>query len=104
MKSADIRFSKSIRDRDGWMCRRCGRGFLPGSVELHNAHHFTRRTQATRFDPLNCLSLCASCHLFLDTHPALKEQFWRRVIGDEAFDALTLRAHVTFPRPQEEAG
>ena len=88
---ADVRFSLQIRERDGHRCRRCHK--IPAKGGLHCAHHFTRRTGATRLDPDNALSLCYGCHQYLDSHPEEKETFWRSVIGDERFDALAARAH-----------
>jgi hypothetical protein len=89
--AADARFSHQIRARDGWRCKRCHTEPKPGG--LHSAHHFTRRTGATRFDPDNALALCYGCHQYLDSHPYEKEAFWRAEIGDERFDALAARAH-----------
>lgn len=89
--AADARFSLQIRERDGWYCQRCKS--MPDHRGLHCAHHFTRRTKATRFDPDNALALCYGCHQYLDSHPHEKEAFWRSEIGDERFDALAARAH-----------
>jgi hypothetical protein len=89
--SADRVFSMQIRLRDGGRCKRCGS--TPDPRGLHCAHHFTRRTRATRFDPDNALALCYGCHQHLDSHPIEKEAFWRSVIGDSRFDALAARAH-----------
>jgi hypothetical protein len=88
---ADVRFSLQIRERDAHKCKRCGSH--PHPMGLHCAHHFTRRTGATRFDPDNALALCYGCHQYLDSHPWEKEAFWRSEIGDERFDALAARAH-----------
>jgi len=88
---ADVRFSLQIRERDGFKCRRCHK--KPHPMGLHCAHHFTRRTGATRFDPDNAMALCYGDHQYLDSHPIEKEAFWRSEIGDERFDALAARAH-----------
>jgi len=90
---ADVRFSQQIRERDRFTCQRCGFTHPSNSRGLHCAHHFTRRTKATRFDPDNALALCYGCHQYLDSHPWEKEAFWRSEIGDERFDALAARAH-----------
>src|SRR4249920_2098539 len=89
--AADARLSSQVRARDGWRCKRCGSA--PNRGGLHAAHMFTRRTQATRLDPDNLLSLCFGLHQYLDSHPVEKEAFWRAEIGDERFDALAARAH-----------
>ncbi len=91
--AADIRFSKAIRERDGWSCQRCGKEHEHNSTGLHAAHCFTRRTQATRLDPVNALALCYGCHQFIDSHAVEKEALWRLRFGNDRYDALTLRAH-----------
>lgn len=96
----DIAFSKMIRERDEWMCRRCGKEFLPSSRGLHSAHMFTRRIQATRHDPDNAVALCYGCHQYLDSHPDEKWEFWQDLIGAERLDALEGRAHAKRDREQ----
>lgn len=108
----DAEFSKFIRQRDKWTCQRCGSYKGPDSgPKLHCAHCFTRRTRATRFDPVNALALCYGCHQFVDSHAAEKEKLWRLRFGNAAYDALVLRAHragkevtrVTRDRERERA-
>lgn len=89
----DAEFSKFIRQRDKWTCQRCGKQYDPPTKALHCAHCFTRRTRATRFDPMNALALCYGCHQFVDSHAEEKETLWRLRIGNAAYDALVLRAH-----------
>ncbi len=89
----DARTSKLVRERDDWTCMRCGKQYPPNSRGLHAAHHFTRRTKVTRYDPDNLLSLCYGCHQFVDSHPTEKEALWRSRIGDERFEALAAKAH-----------
>lgn len=90
---ADVKFSRAIRERDGWMCRRCGSQHVPGSRGLHAAHCFTRRTGATRTDPENALALCYGCHQYIDSHKEAKTRLWVAWLGEERYDALAARAH-----------
>ena len=89
----DIAFSKAIRERDNWTCQRCGADKSHNHRALDSAHCFTRRTQATRFDPDNALALCWGCHQFIDSHAQEKEALWRLRIGNDRYDALVLRGH-----------
>ena len=91
--ASDARFSRRIRERDNWTCQRCFKVFVPPTRALHCAHMFTRRTQITRFDEDNALSLCYGDHQYVDSHAAEKEALWRLRIGDERFDVLAARAH-----------
>lgn len=56
---ADKEFSKWIRARDG-KCLRCG------TIEnLTNSHFWTRKNSALRYEPDNCITLCAwKCHIY----------------------------------------
>lgn len=104
----DIKFSKRVRERDGWTCQRCGKGYAPNSKGLHCAHMFSRGKLATRYDLSNARALCYGCHRWLDTHPDLKREFFREWLGDEAFAALELRSNTPYkgiapkPKPVEK--
>lgn len=93
--AADARFSLEIRERDRWTCQRCGTSYVPPTRALHCAHIFSRGKYRTRFDPDNAVALCYGCHRHIDTHPIEKETFFRERMGDEAYDALRLRANRT---------
>jgi hypothetical protein len=91
--AADIRFSKMIRERDGYQCQRCGTVHAPNSFGLHSAHCFSRGKQATRLDPENAAALCYGCHRFIDGHPSEREAFFRARLGDARYEALQLRSN-----------
>lgn len=56
---ADIEFSRWIRKRDG-RCLRCGT-----TESLTNSHFWTRKNSALRYEPDNCITLCAwKCHIY----------------------------------------
>lgn len=92
--SADIMFSRMIRERSGYQCQRCGAQHEPNSSGLHCAHMFSRRIKATRLDPKNAAALCFGCHQYLDSHPNEKLAFFRELLGTVDFDALEARAHA----------
>ncbi len=91
---SDIIFSRKIRERDGWTCQRCGKRYEPPTSALHCAHMYSRRIKATRWDKDNACALCFGCHQYIDSHPNEKLAFFRELLGDSRFDALSARAHA----------
>jgi len=106
---ADADFSLMIRERARWRCQRCGAVHVQGDRGLDCAHMYARRCAVctakrprgvpakehvcTRLDPDNAIALCVGCHFEMDTHPDLKRDLWRSIIGDERFEALSAKAH-----------
>jgi hypothetical protein len=110
--AADKRFSLQVRLRDGYRCLVCSA--QPHPFGLHCAHMFSRACRictgryslggkslpgwkrphyCVRLDPDNAVALCYGHHAWMDSHPDEKEALFRSRLGDEAFDALRLRAH-----------
>lgn len=54
-----LRLSAQCRERDGWVCRVCGRD--PGRSKLH-AHHKIPRAKGGPDVLDNLISLCETCH------------------------------------------
>ena len=81
----------SDRNRQGIQCSH----FIGRGVTMHGTHGW-----ATRFDPLNCLSLCAACHGYVESHPVAHTNLWRDTYGsvygadksDAALNALLKRS------------
>ena len=94
IRRADSFFSRYIRTRDKWTCQRCGSKHQPGTKGLHCAHMFTRRNESTRFDEANCCALDYGCHAYLDSHPVEKVDFFKRRLGEAAFNALRVRTNT----------
>ena len=65
----DIVFSNLIRERANWYCEVCCTNFRYGGGMLDCAHIMGRRSVATRWHPLNAVSMCRSDHLFFTEHP-----------------------------------
>lgn len=81
-------FSKCIRERDEWTCQVCGKTYAPKSQGLHCSHFYSRRHQATRYDPINACAKCYSCHQKLTGDPVLFTRFVRKYLGNTLFDEL----------------
>ena len=88
----DTKFSQLIRERDGYTCVFCGRSKEQGYV-MQNSHFWGRGNKATRFDPLNCDTLCFTCH---SKNEGNKQGFYRswkiEQLGQEEYDKLEKRA------------
>lgn len=62
-----IRWSHDVRDRDKWMCRRCG-AMKAGGAYLEAAHIVPRKYLATKYDVSNGLTLCGPVRLGVGCH------------------------------------
>ena len=80
----DILFSKYIRLRDK-VCQRCG-----GKAQ-HSAHFHGRSRRSVRWDEDNACALCFGCHIYLDSHPLEKVEFFKTRLGERGFDMLNSR-------------
>jgi len=94
----DELFSRYIRLRDNYTCQRCG----VKSKNVQCAHFHSRRKQQVRFDPDNACTLCMGDHLYLDSNPLEKVEFFQNRLGQVNFDLLNSRARITFPRPDKK--
>lgn len=95
---SDKFFSWYIRGRDK-QCVRCHSPITynhRGKPNNHtNSHFFGRAKESTRFDPLNCDTLCFGCHRIWgsDDREAYRD-FKIKQLGQKEFDRLTLRANT----------
>lgn len=90
----DRRTSLAVRERDGFMCRRCGGAHARNSTGLHAAHIFTRSRKATRHDLDNLVALCYGCHSYFHQHPLEFIQWAEDQLGTEKFEALRKRSQT----------
>lgn len=89
ISKADAEFSRLIRGRDKWRCRRCGGGpYLPPSQGLHCAHIVGRRNRELRWDERNAVSLCASCHFWAHGNPIAFTEWVKDEIGVKTYNWL----------------
>jgi len=90
----DKLFSEFIRKRamkNAGGCQRCKMPKL-SHKNLQACHFHGRRKRSIRFDEDNAAGLCAGCHMYLDSQPIEKIEFFRNLLGQEAFDKLNTRA------------
>ena len=90
----DHHFSRLIRGRDLWTCRRCGKVDPEGSAlkgsSLHCSHLVGRATFSTRWHPLAAVCHCAPCHMHLGDHPLEFAAWIAKHLGDRLSDLLDL--------------
>lgn len=96
-KTADHYFSLYVRERDG-KCLKCGT-----KENLTCSHYHIRKHSATRFDPKNCIALCAGpysnrCHESWEGPKNEYTQFMLDWLGQDEFVQLSLRAGLTVKR------
>jgi len=61
---------------------------------LHCSHFHGRGKKSTRFDPENAVALCYGCHQHFHANPLEHTDWYKKRIGKESFDRLTLRANT----------
>lgn len=82
-----------IRERDRFTCRFCPKSG-PDWV-MTNSHFWGRGHKATRFDPVNCDTLCFKCHADNEGNKQGYYRTWKlQQMGDKAYIALD-RLHNT---------
>lgn len=90
---ADKAFSKYIRTRDGWKCKRCGKQYTPPTSALHCSHFQGRGKENTRFEPLNCDALCYGCHRYFTAQPGEHYQWQVKTKGQDTVDKLIAQSN-----------
>ncbi len=70
--------------------------------ELQCSHFHGRAKRSVRYDTDNAIGICAGCHLYLTAHPLEHVEFFRKHLGEEAFDMLHKRSQILRPRPDQE--
>ena len=84
----DSLFSDLIRERNCFICERCGIDKSSDKVNAHCAHVLGRRITRLRHDPRNALMLCASCHFYMTDRPIEWTCFVRELLGHGIVDEL----------------
>lgn len=92
----DYFFSLCVRERAGWKCEKCGKGYTPwtgangypANPGLHCSHYIGRGNYATRFDPLNVDAHCYFCHSQFEGNPH-EFRLWKlERVGQEVYDII----------------
>lgn len=107
IRQEDKLFSQYIRTRDR-KCVNCKTWVVfneEGNPLTHQcSHYWSRRNEGTRFDPLNCDTLCFSCHQkwggdYRDEYTAFK----KKQLGEKGYNDLRLRAHLYYKKDRKLA-
>lgn len=102
----DTKFSRYIRQRDGWRCQykfKClgNVSFESNPGGLHCSHFQKRGKWTTRYDPDNCDAACVPCHYFVENNPQgqrVLEEWKKKQLGEQRYKALLIRANTTGKR------
>ncbi len=90
---ADIAFGLCVKERSQFICERCGKQHHYGDRGLNCCHYQGRGAWATRFEPMNCFSLCYGCHRYLDSRKGEFERFFKEKRGVEVFDMVLAKSY-----------
>uniref|UniRef100_A0A6H2A1D5 Uncharacterized protein n=1 Tax=viral metagenome TaxID=1070528 RepID=A0A6H2A1D5_9ZZZZ len=71
-------------------CERCGTP-KESYLKLQCCHFHGRSAKSVRWDEDNAAGMCMGCHTYLDGHPMEKVEFFKTLLGEEAFDKLNAR-------------
>ena len=100
IKKWDAVFSQIIRTRAKWMCEVCGK---PGQGSgLHCSHFYSRRHQATRYDPDNAAAMCFGCHQKMGGNPILFQNWIEDYLGSERYSMLNEKHHRIVKRTKKD--
>ena len=103
----DILFSEFVRRRtikEVGGCERCltlkydilkddGKIF-PAWKQLQCSHFWGRTKRSTRFDENDAAGLCGACHIYFSAHPQEHAEFFKKRLGQRAYDMLEIRANT----------
>jgi hypothetical protein len=89
---ADIAFSQAVRMSRGFICEHCNKG--DGRTEL--AHIYGRRFKSVRWDTLNGLCLCHTCHRQFTENPLDFTSWLREYVGQGYLDILNEKRNRIF--------
>jgi len=82
------------------MCLRCRT-----TERLTNSHYWRRGNSATRYDPLNCITLCVMCHAEWEHTKNLDyKAYMLDRLGKKEYDALERRARGFMKRTDAIVG
>lgn len=69
------------------------------AVTHQNSHFWSRKNEATRFDPDNCDTLCANCHhLWGGDYREQYTEFKKKQLGEKKYKELMIRAHMYYKK------
>jgi hypothetical protein len=87
--SADMWFSKCVRERTNWTCERCSRQFHPGATGGLDCSHFIGRAHhSIRHHPQNAFAHCMGCHKHMGSCPPDIMDAYLDTFGQDAYDNI----------------
>ena len=100
LRRTDRLWTQYMRGKQDYTCQFCGRVYPVDNCRNLGVMHFHGRGhENVRFDEENTLCGCSiPCHRYLDTHKTEFEAFMLKRLGQERFDLLLLKAHITKKR------
>lgn len=101
---ADSAFSKCVRERNDWICERCGKQYEKGSMGLHCSHIYSRRHRTIRWAGDNAQALCFSCHQWYGGNPADSGLWLQDLLGEGHIAILREKrdSMVKVPKTEEK--
>jgi hypothetical protein len=102
----DTVFSKLIRLRARFNCElrgKCSGQYFPMGHGLQCCHIFSRRHQATRYDPDNAMAGCFACHQYFGENPTLFTAVVKKHLGDVRYEELEQRHRKIVKRTKADA-
>lgn len=93
-------FSRLIRLRDGGTCQRCGAHESQKKIDC--SHFWSRRHQATRYDPDNACAHCFTCHQYLGENPVEFATWIENYLGFGRYQMLTEKHRQIVKRTKRE--
>lgn len=91
--TADKWFSDCVRERAAWTCESCKKYYPEGNRNgIECAHIVGRANKRLRWEPLNAVCLCTSCHMRYTANPLQFTQFVISKIGKLGHDILIEKA------------
>lgn len=96
-KRLDNLFSEYIRKRAMQRvggCERC-HSQKTSYKDLQTMHFHSRKKHTVRWDERDAAGGCGGCHLYLDSHPQEKIDFFRNLLGELEYDKLYIIANMT---------
>jgi len=97
--AVDAIFSLCVREAADWTCARCGTTKLQNQIQC--SHLWSRRLRSGRWNPLNAVAHCATCHRFLGENPLLFGEWIKEYLGDRYEAWYALRQVIVKIRPQD---
>lgn len=92
----DRLFSEYVRRKAIGKAGGCERCLAPKTDyrQLQCAHFHGRAQKSVRYDEDNCAGLCMGCHVYLDSHPLEKVEWFKQRLGEVSFDLLNARTRI----------